>query len=211
MLVAMVWLAGWSAPAAAQSNSASTAPNIAAGFVLRPGDVLRIRVWPDSGLSGEYPIEESGLAYLPVLGAIQVAGVPLDELRADLRRRYGMAMRVPVVTITPLFHVSVLGAVHQPGLYQLTPTHTLYDVIGMAGGFARDARDDRLRVVRDGRVLEVNVKRALSTGESLAAIELRSGDQIVVPERRSVLSVQNVSLTLQIANFVITLIYLIQR
>ena len=69
-------------------------------YVVRPGDVLSIMVWPDETLSGDFPVEESGTVYVPVLGAVEVGGLPLRELRRIFREGYGMAMRSPVVTIT---------------------------------------------------------------------------------------------------------------
>ncbi len=189
----------------ARPDSVSAQRPAAETFALRAGDVLSIRIWPDSSLGGEYPIEESGLVYLPGLGAIQAAGVPVPDLRADLRRRYALSMRSPVVTITPRFRVSVLGAIERPGLYQITPANTLYDVIGMAGGFRADARENRLRVVREGQVIAVNAERALESGEALTGFELQSGDQIVVPARRPFFSLASATLFLQGVILLITI------
>lgn len=189
-LLAAVPVAGApSPPAGAQSATVPAAVVAAPDFFLRPGDVLRIRVWPDSSLSGDYPVEETGYVYLPVLGAMQVSAVPLAELRQDLREAYRRDMRAPVVTVTPIFTVSVLGAVQRPGLFQIDPSRTLSDVIGLAGGFREDARDDLIRVIRDGQVLEINARRALETGEAALALNLRSGDQIVVPRARRISSI----------------------
>jgi polysaccharide biosynthesis/export protein len=173
------------AVAALPSKTSAQSPIASAPeFTVRAGDVLRIRVWPDSALGGEYPIEETGVAYLPVLGAVQAGGMTLSALRAELRRRYGEALRSPSVSVTPIFGVSVLGAVQRPGLYHVDPTHTLFDAISLAGGFRDNARTDRLRLVRDGEVIEVNARRTLEEGGAELALSLRSGDGIVVPEGR---------------------------
>ncbi len=203
-----VLLSGVARLAAAQTgrDSAGGSAAAATGFALRAGDVIGIRIWPDSSLSGEFPIEESGLVYLPGLGPVQAAGVPLAELRADLRRRYALSMRTPVISITPHFRVSVLGAVQRPGLYQITPANTLYDVIGLAGGFQANAREDRLRVVREGQVFEINAQRTLESGEALAGLELHSGDQIVVPPRPApFLTFQSATFALQAIVLVLTI------
>jgi len=153
----------------------------ASDLVLRPGDILRITVWPEQGLGGEFVVEESGFVYLPYLQAVRAAGVSLDELRAELRAGYAETIRNPVVSITPVFRVTVMGEVQRPGVYTVTPTSTLFDVIGLAGGFRIEADQERLRVVRPGQVVEYDALRALEIGENLDAISLRSGDQIVVP------------------------------
>lgn len=150
-------------------------------LVLRPGDILRITVWPEQGLGGEFVVEESGFVYLPYLQAVQAAGVSIDELRAELRLGYSETIRNPVVSITPVFRVTVMGEVQRPGVYSITPTSTLFDVIGLAGGFRLEADQERLRVVRPGQVVEYDALRALELGENMDAVSLRSGDQVVVP------------------------------
>jgi polysaccharide export outer membrane protein len=192
--------------AQARPDTVPRAQSSLAALTLRPGDLVGIRIWPDSSLSGEYPIEESGNVYLPMLGPVRAAGVPLDELRDELRRRYSQSMRTPVVSITPRFRVGVLGAVQRPGLYHVSPTLTLYDVIALAGGFRVDARQERIRVVREQQVFEVNARRALELGEALSSLELRSGDQIVVPDRRPFPVLQVASLGIQALVLVVTVL-----
>lgn len=150
---------------------------------IQPGNLLRIKVWPDSSLGGEFPVEETGNVYLPLIGAVPVGGQPLPAIRADLRRLYDEAIRSAIVTVTPVYNVSVLGAVQRPGLYPVTPTTQLFDVISVAGGFAANAKQNGVRVLRNGRVLEINAERAIETGEAELALALRPGDRVIVPVR----------------------------
>lgn len=152
--------------------------------VLQPGDVLQIYVWPDNTLSGEFSVEETGYVYLPFLGSVQVAGMSLDRLRAQLREGYSEVMKDPVVTVTPAFRIGVLGAVGRPGVYVINPSHSFLDVITMAGGFAANANAGKVRIVRSDKVIEIDAQRALEEGADLADLTLRSGDKIVVPQRR---------------------------
>lgn len=180
-------------------------------YVIRHGDVLAVRIWPDAQLGGEFPVEESGKTYLPLIGEVQTAGKTLDDLRAELRRRYGEALKSPVVSVTPMFRVSLLGAVGIPGLYRIDPTQSLLDVVSLAGGFRPDARPDRVRIVREGQVIEVNASRSLMTGADLSALTLQSGDRIVVPRKHGILTFQNVFSVLQSAIMVATLVELTRR
>jgi polysaccharide biosynthesis/export protein len=178
-LMLVVFLAIFSSLGTAHAQSAA-----GTDLVLRPGDLLRITVWPNSELGGEFGIDEEGYVHLPVLAAVRVAGIPLDRVREELRRGYAEAMRNPVVNVTPVFSVTVTGAVQRPGIYTVTPTHSLFDVLGMAGGFNDSADAEQVRVVRPGQVIRFDVSRALERGEGLEGIQLRSGDQIVVPQAR---------------------------
>jgi protein involved in polysaccharide export with SLBB domain len=171
---------------------------------LRPGDVLRITVWPNPDASGEFTIEDTGYVSLPFLEEVLAAGVPISELRADLRRRYAGAMRNPVVTVTPRYRISVTGEVMRPGIQVITPTDALFDVIGMAGGFRPGADTEKVRVVRAGQVIEYDALRALQTGEGMDAMQLRSGDHVIVPRHRSSILTWNNALTfLQTASMLI--------
>lgn len=180
-MLLLVATLGFFQPVQAQSGQTEARTS---STVLRPGDVLRINVWPNTELSGEFTVEEDGYVYLPLLAEVRAAGVSVDDLRTELRRRYGEAQRNPVVTVTPMFRVSVTGAVQRPGIHMITPNTSLLDVIVMAGGFQGGADQENVRIVRPGQVTDYDALRALETGEGMEAIALRSGDHIVVPSRR---------------------------
>lgn len=151
---------------------------------LQPGDVLRIDVWPDQSLGGQFTVEETGLVYLPFLGAVQVTGLSIDRLRTQLREGYTEVIKEPVVTITPMFRIGVMGAVARPGIYQVDPTNNVLDVLNMAGGFARDADPEEIRIIRPGeRVIEYDVARAMEGNIDMDDLTLQSGDRIVVPQQ----------------------------
>ncbi len=150
-------------------------------YTVRPGDVLRIRVWPDASMNGEYPVETSGMVNLPLVGELKVADLSLPDLRRLLTEHYGRAMKSPVISVIPVFSVGVVGAVSSPGEYQVLPTETVMDVLNRAGGFVKYAKTREIRIVRvNGRVEQFNGLEAL-TGKA-APLTLQSGDRIVVPE-----------------------------
>lgn len=183
-LMMSAWLViGVSADTPALAQSSSPILQSAEEIMLEPGDVLQIGVWPDTDLSGEFAVEETGYVYLPLLGRVRAIGVSLSALREQLREGYAEVMKSPVVTVTPKFSVGVLGAVSAPGVYQATPSSSLIDMIGLAGGFANRANQKKVRLVRDGNAVEFDAWRALAEGTGLHDLRLQSGDQIVVPRR----------------------------
>jgi polysaccharide export outer membrane protein len=190
------------APAAGQDAGAAPPPG---AFVVRPGDLLRIRVWPDSILSGEFPVEETGVVYLPGLGQVRAGGRTLAELRAELRAGYGRRLKSPVVTVVPIFGVAVLGAVIRPGEYQMTATDNLYDAIARAGGLRDDATGE-VRLIRGGRTVRLTAEAALgSDAASDAALALQSGDRIVVPRKGFRLRVTDLLLLAQTAAIIVSI------
>jgi polysaccharide export outer membrane protein len=154
--------------------------------LLRVGDLLRIRVWPDSVLGGQFTIEETGLIYLPVIGEYRAAGRSVASVRQDLRQLYGKEVKSPVVTVSPAFRVSVLGAVQRPGLYFADPTQTWYDLISEAGGFTDRAVRDHVRILRDARWIDLNALPTSLTDLNSLNVAVQSGDRIVVSEKSAV-------------------------
>lgn len=205
---ARVWLANLTLAAILVVPPGDAWAQQAADVSLRPGDVLRISVWPDESLSGEFPVEETGNVNLPFLGSVEVAGMSLGQLRSQLRAGYAEVMREPVVSITPLFRVGIMGAVRSPGVYQVDPTQDIIDLINRAGGFASGAKPDEIRIVRSNDVVYLDVERALEEGADLAALSLRSGDNIVVPTRGGGVSVRTV---FDILRFGVTTGLLVER
>lgn len=169
--------------ARSRSLAAQSAPaTIAASeppLALRPGDVIRLKVWREPDFSGDYPIDESGVATFPRLGRVSVAAFTIDSLKRSLVASYAAYLVNPSVEVTALRRVNVLGAVRNPGLYQVDPTVTVADALALAGGVADNGRSGQVELVRGGKRLPAN----LGGTTRLADTPIRSGDQLYVPQK----------------------------
>jgi protein involved in polysaccharide export with SLBB domain len=152
--------------------------------VLRPGDALKIAVWREKELTGEYLIDARGLVQIPGLGDIVVAGLtPLEakeRLSEQLVRRGIIA---PEIAVQPVIRVSVLGEVRSPGLLSVEPGTNLIHLITLAGGPTERANMRAVRVIRAGRPYEVDLQSALS-GSSAGRVVLFSNDVVFLDRRR---------------------------
>ena len=146
---------------------------------LQPGDVLKVEVWREGDLSGEFLVDESGVVTLPLLGPVSVIDVPIAELRDSLLADYRRELRNPSIVITPLRRVYVLGEVNQPGLRAVDPTVTLGGVIALAGGANGQGDLRKIQVFRNGELIQDGVPAT----SMLAALDVRSGDQIFIGQR----------------------------
>jgi protein involved in polysaccharide export with SLBB domain len=146
---------------------------------LRPGDVIRLRIWREPDLSGEFTVDETGVAVLPKVGPVQVGAESAASLRTKLVAAYSAFLNHTSIDVTLLRRVQVLGAVRQPGVYPVDPTMTISDVLAGAGGTTSDGDPNRLELIRDGKRIPGRIPRQSLVGES----RVRSGDQIFVPER----------------------------
>lgn len=160
------------APASAQSIPTSPATTTA----LRPGDLLRVTIWREPDLSGEFLVDERGISILPLLGPQEVAGREIETLRQQLQAGYAEHLDNPSVTITPLKQIFVLGEVLRPGAYHVDPTVSLRAALAMAGGTSQGAAKDRVRIINVGGEV-----RELKLTEMGAHAPLHSGDEIRVP------------------------------
>lgn len=146
---------------------------------LYPGDVVRVVIWREPDLGGEFTVDARGMLTLPMIGEQPVAGLTVEELRAELVERYRVNLRNPSIAITPMRRVQILGEVNRPGQYTLDPTTSLAGAIAMAMGANPQGDLNRIRIVRDGEVLAARV----SAQETLTGVEIRSGDQIFVGQK----------------------------
>jgi len=146
---------------------------------LLPGDAVRVLIWREPDLSGEFVVNELGVVTFPMLGKRDVTSIPLEGLREKLIAEYSAELRNPSITITPLRRIYVLGEVTKPGLYSVDPTITLAGALALAGGASPLGNLDNLRILRDGKLIRKNV----SANTSLSTVDIRSADQVFVDRR----------------------------
>lgn len=144
---------------------------------LQPGDKVRVFLWQEPDLSGEYLIDETGVVSLPILGARQVTRRPARQVKRQLEAEYDRQLRNQPAQITFLRRVRILGEVGQPGLYHVDATMTLGDAIALAGGVTPNGDADDIRILREGS----RIRARLDQGAGMGAVE--SGDEILVPRR----------------------------
>lgn len=173
--------------------------------VLRPGDGLKIAVWREKELSGEYLIDARGLVQIPGLGDIVVAGLTPMEVKARLSEqliRRGIVS--PEISVQPVIRVSVLGEVRNPGLLSVEPGTNLIHLITLAGGPTERANMKAVRVIRSGRPYEVDLQSALS-GSSAGRVVLFSNDVVFLDRKRG-LTRENLSFGMNLLTAVLSIV-----
>jgi polysaccharide export outer membrane protein len=175
----IVWISAFSPHPTAAQEPPIRAPPDRADVVLRPGDRVRLKVWREPDLSGEFVVDEDGVVVFPKVGRLNVQKISTDSLKALLIARYAESLRSPSVEVTVLRKLNVLGAVKNPGLYYVDPTTTVADALALAGGVSPDGKQNSFELLRDGKRLPVELTR----DSRLADSPLQSGDQLRVPER----------------------------
>jgi len=151
---------------------------------FQPGRALRVTIWQEPDLSGDYSIDSNGYVILPLIGRINVSRFSQESLESYLTNEYSNYLRSPIIMVEPLIRVGVLGEVKQPGLFRVNPDSPLWDVIDMSGGPTAKANIKGIKVIRNGKVVSKDLLSAFENGESLSSIGIESGDQVYVPPSR---------------------------
>jgi polysaccharide export outer membrane protein len=184
-LLALVMLAGIGLALSACSNlPAKMAPlqvmTPGEGYVLEPGNRVRIGVFNENNLSGDFTIDPAGNIFLPLIGNIPASGVTAKVLagRVEDTLTKNNYMRNPKVsvevqTFRPFY---VLGEVRQPGEFPYTTGITVLTAIARAGGYDYRAREGEVMLIRtiDGEQQEFR-----ATERTL----LQPGDVVKVVQR----------------------------
>ena len=180
-LVTLVALSAAANPSRAEAQD--TGPAAAEASALQPGDVLRITVWRKPELSGEFRIMADGAIGHPLYQALNVRGLPLPALTTRLREFLATYEQNPQVVAEPLLRVAVGGGVHLPNLYLLPAGTTVSQAVAQAGGANETGNLSKVRLLRGGRVENVNLT---DTRSAVAARPVQSGDEILVGQRGNV-------------------------
>jgi polysaccharide export outer membrane protein len=151
---------------------------------LNPGDQVRIIVWRNTELSGDFTVAANGTLMHPLYREVQVTGIPMTAVEDRLRTFLTRYTTNPQFVISPLVKILVSGEVRTPNVYSVPPETTVSQAIVLAGGPTPTAKLDHIRLLRDHQEISVDLSRADSQAASL---QIRSGDQILIPTRRNVL------------------------
>ena len=162
----------------AQQNASPTT-HTKASERLRPGDIIRLWIWQEKEMSGEFLVPESGRVVLPRIGEQSVVSLSKPALRDSIINALRVYLNNPSIEVTFLKRINILGAVRQPGIYPVDETMNIATALALAGGAMREGKQDKVELFRGDQRMVANINRRTR----IAELPLESGDQLFVPER----------------------------
>jgi len=147
-------------------------------YTLGSGDRLKITVFGEAQLSGEFQVDGGGKISFPLIGEVGARGLTIRDLTARLTARLRDGYLIdPKITLEVLNYrpFYILGEVNKPGKYEYLSGITLYNAIALAGGYTHRARQNRAEITR------ANPERVLSDADHGTII--LPGDIINIGER----------------------------
>ena len=159
---------------------ASAPPSRQAGpYVLGPGDKIRLKVYGDADVNGDYEVNSAGNVSIPLIGQVKAAGLTTSQLeRALFSRMKGKIandpkINVEMATYAPFY---IYGEVKKAGVYPFQPGITVGDAIATAGGLTYRADEGKVLLQRAG-------SRAAVAVPVDGAVRVYPGDNLRVAER----------------------------
>ncbi len=129
------------------------------GYQLGPGDALRVTVFGQEQLSGDFVVDGSGNVAMPLIGEVKAADSSVRGLEQSIARKLSDGyvrdprVSVEVRTFRPFY---IMGEVTRPGQYNYANGMTAAQAVAMAGGYTYRGRQDYVLITRgnDGQKQE---------------------------------------------------------
>ena len=148
-------------------------------ITLASGDKLKVTVFGEESLTGDYEIDVNGNLSMPLAGTVQAAGLTKVQLEQRLAGKLsGGYLKNPRVTVevTTFRPFYILGEVERPGEYPYRPGLNIMSAIAVAGGNTYRASRSKVYIQRNG----TGSFQEVPFGPS---IQVYPGDLVKVPER----------------------------
>ena len=151
-----------------------------ADYRLGANDRVRIIVFGQPTLTGEYTLDGNGQLAFPLIGSVAASGQSPAQLQKAIAAKLdpdylqNPSVSAEVITRRPFY---VIGEVQKPGNYPYVTDMTALQAVAMAGGYTYRARQNNLYLKRldaNGRMI-----RVAATPET----RIQPGDTVEIKER----------------------------
>lgn len=180
------------------------------GYLIRPGDTLRVEILEDPGLNRSVLVSPDGRISMPLAGGLRASGKTVEAVQSELAARLA-----PNFAATPNVYVSieriaerasgggggapkapatidiyVLGEGAKSGKFSVAPGTTVLQLFAEMGGFSKFAATKRIQLRRtdpktgEETAYAINYDAIEQGTSKMGATTLMKGDVIVIPQRK---------------------------
>ena len=148
-------------------------------YRLGAGDQVRVTVFGQPDLSGDFTVDGTGMVALPLIGNIKGGGLTLREfekvivkaLKPDYLKNPQVSAEV--LNYRPFY---IIGEVKRPGSYPYVNGMTVVNAVALAGGYTYRARENHILITHAN---DPKRKQVVANHDTVVL----PGDVIEVPER----------------------------
>lgn len=171
------------------------------GYLIGPGDNLRLSMWGAAELQYLLEVDKQGNVFIPTAGQIFVSGISYESLQkkltAYLSQFYeGLTGDPPTifldVSLSKLkpIKIFITGEVGQPGGYNISSFATVFNALYAVGGPLTSGSLRDIRVIRNNKVLtSVDIYDYILKGQLIGDVRLQNNDMIFIPPRKKSISI----------------------
>jgi len=144
----------------------------------------------------EITIGVDGMAALPYVGNVKLAGLTLDEARRVIYTKLSKYYKLPELSVSIKSYgarkVYVMGNVNNPGIKEMNVDNmNVYAAVSSAGGVDKRGRSKHIQLIRqiDGVLYyrEINIDAFVKKHDLSQNIQLEDGDIVYVPDSGKVI------------------------
>ncbi|MGK2906838.1 MAG: polysaccharide biosynthesis/export family protein [Desulfuromonadales bacterium] len=164
-------------------------------YIIGAGDVISVyvpgmversaRISASGNEAGGFRVNTDGSIFLPHVGRVAVAGLSVTQLQEKLIEIFKSYIKNPILTVEIIEFKSqpvyLLGQFNQSGLFYLDRPTELLHGLALGGGLSPAANMRGARLVRNDRIVPVDIYELLNRNDLSQNIQLHSGDTIYVP------------------------------
>ena len=167
--------------------SPSASAPITQGYRINVGDEITLTLWgiPEEGIY-KVNINRDGMASIPHIGVIRLAGYTIPEaervLQSRLNQYYtGYQMNLSMGALSSIT-VYVTGNASRPGAYTVSSFSTLINALLASGGPSPKGSMRKIELKRNGRTVAIlDMYAMLLQGDQTQDARLYAGDVIYIP------------------------------
>ena len=184
--------------------------NIDEGYILAPGDVLRIYVFGDNTYQSEVKIDLNGNILLPDIGMFFASGYTFSSLKSRLNDFLGRSfsglidnpkrsfLDVSLTQLRPV-KVTLLGESNTPGPHLVGGFATVLNALYSSGGIKTSGSLRKIQIFRNNKLRKtIDLYDYITKGTLDGDIRLMNNDIIFIPVRGNTVelngSVRNASI-----------------
>ncbi len=156
------------------------------GYVIGPGDEVRITVWGKVEGNWSVTVDRDGNISLPKIGVLGVTGLNFSELKKLLQKEFekyftGFEMNVSMGSLRSI-RVYMVGNVMSPGVYTVSALSTLVNALFESGGPSKTGTMRNIQLKRNGKTeVSFDMYDLLLNGDRTNDIRLMPEDVIFIP------------------------------
>jgi protein involved in polysaccharide export with SLBB domain len=129
-------------------------------YQLGTGDKVRVAVYGEDDLGGEFQVDGNGRISMPLIGQLDARGATAPQLEEAIVEKLADGylqnprVSVEITTYRPFY---VIGEVNKPGEYPYVNGMSALNAIALAGGYTEHANEGTIYIRRNGRTREEEV------------------------------------------------------